>query len=195
MNICIVCRYRPFVCFSCLCKHVLLFLCHCLHINDAHSESTQVSLSPRLDAWSCSNLNEYPSRHQHSSRVSTLTSMNANCHIAMRTTSFRQSALSVKGATLWNCLATKLVMKHNFTVFNRDVRLWLKENVRRAWAGQLTMWDVGCWNMVACRPENTQRRRHWLSYENTAILYIYLQNNFSNPKNIYTKQGTWTPKT
>src|SRR4029434_1475987 len=49
-------------------------------------------------------------------------------------------------------------------------------------AGHLTMWDVGFWIVVAGRQENTQRRRQWLSYKNTAAY-------------LFTTTGTQTPKT
>ena len=38
--------------------------------------------------------------------------------------------------------------------------------------------------MVASRPENTQRRRHWLSYKNTAI-YLFTKQLFEPQKHIY----------
>src|SRR4029434_2662466 len=52
------------------------------------------------------------------------------------------------------------------------------------------MWDVGFWIVVVGSQENTQRRRQWLSYKNTAI-FIY-KNRDSN--RIYQKTRDLNPK-
>src|SRR4029434_1285228 len=53
------------------------------------------------------------------------------------------------------------------------------------------MWDVGFWIVVASSQENTQRRRQWLSYKNTAI-FIY--NRVSNPKTYIQKTKGLEPQ-
>src|SRR4029434_3813640 len=53
------------------------------------------------------------------------------------------------------------------------------------------MWDVGFWIVVASSQENTQRRRQWLSYKNTAI-FIYTRD--SNPQTYIQKTKGLEPQ-
>lgn len=62
-------------------------------------------------------LNEFVSRHQHSSSVSIWTSIDGNCRIEMCKTAFPGKAIK-----LWNCLPTELKTQHNFNIFSRGVK-------------------------------------------------------------------------
>src|SRR4029434_10310036 len=65
--------------------------------------------------------------------------------------------------------------------------------VRMARADHLTMWDVGCWNVVAGRQENTQRRRQWFSYKITAV-YLFTTTGTRTPKPYIPKNRDLNPK-
>ena len=67
-------------------------------------------------------------RRQSSHRATTRASTCGDCLIPLCKTSFCQSALSVKGAKLWNSLPTELKLETNSKAFNKGIKQWLKSN-------------------------------------------------------------------
>ncbi len=65
-------------------------------------------------------------RWQSSHRAITRASTSGDCRVPKCKTSFCQSALSVKGARLWNSLPTDLKLETNSNVFNKGLKHWLK---------------------------------------------------------------------
>uniref|UniRef100_A0A8C6PUA8 Reverse transcriptase domain-containing protein n=1 Tax=Nothobranchius furzeri TaxID=105023 RepID=A0A8C6PUA8_NOTFU len=65
-------------------------------------------------------------RRRSSHRTITRASTCGDCLVPRCKTSFGQSALSVKGAKLWNSLPTDLKLETDSNVFNKELKKWLK---------------------------------------------------------------------
>lgn len=65
-------------------------------------------------------------RRLSSSQMNTRASYNGDCIVPRCTTSFGQSAFSVKGVNLWNTLPTHLKLETHTNAFNRGLKAWLK---------------------------------------------------------------------
>ena len=69
---------------------------------------------------------ELATRRQSSHRAATRSSTSGDCLVPRHKTSLRQSALSVKGAKLWNSLPIHLKLETNKNAFNKGLKKWLK---------------------------------------------------------------------
>ncbi len=64
-------------------------------------------------------------QRQDSNRV-TRSTVEGNCRIQYRRTTFGQSALSIKGCKLWNTLPTEIKSLTNLKTVTQKVKCWLK---------------------------------------------------------------------